>query len=140
GQTCCGQPMANTGCLSAARPLVEKFLRTFERYDYVVAPSGSCVAMVRHHFEQVVDDHHRVAATAAKTFELCEFLTDVIGIERWTGDFPFRVGLHQACHGLRELGLAKASEVVAPGFNKVGALLRDLGGIDLVELGRVDEC
>ncbi len=51
-QTCCGQPMANTGCTEDARPLAEKFVRIFAPYDYVVAPSGSCVAMVRHHYEE----------------------------------------------------------------------------------------
>jgi hypothetical protein len=53
-QTCCGQPMANVGCLDHARPLAERFLRTFGRYDSIVAPTGSCVAMVRHHYEQVL--------------------------------------------------------------------------------------
>src|SRR5436190_2019261 len=51
-QTCCGQPMANTGCFEEARPLAEKFLRIFSHFEYVVAPSGSCVAMVRHHYDQ----------------------------------------------------------------------------------------
>lgn len=139
-QTCCGQPMANTGCLDAARPLVEKFLATFAPYEYVVAPSGSCVAMVRHHFEHVVGEDARVAAMATRTFELCEFLTDVLGVTHWEGEFPHQVGLHQACHGLRELGLGQASELVAPPFNKMGDLLRGLQGIELMELDRVDEC
>ena len=52
-QTCCGQPMANTGCTADARPLAERFLEIFSHYDYVVAPSGSCVAMVRHHYDEI---------------------------------------------------------------------------------------
>lgn len=139
-QTCCGQPMANTGCLDAARPLVEKFLATFGSYDYVVAPSGSCVAMVRHHFDHVVGEDPRVGAMASKTYELCEFLTDVLGVSEWQGSFPHKVGIHQACHGLRELGLAKMSELVAPPYDKVTNLLRGLLGIKLVELDRGDEC
>jgi L-lactate dehydrogenase complex protein LldE len=139
-QTCCGQPMANTGCLDAARPLVEKFLATFEDYEYVVAPSGSCVAMVRHHFAHVIGDQARVAAMASKTYELCEFLTDVLQVSEWQGDFPHRVGLHQACHGLRELGLGQMSEIVGPPFNKMTVLLRGLRGIELRELDRTDEC
>jgi L-lactate dehydrogenase complex protein LldE len=139
-QTCCGQPMANTGCLDAARPLVERFLQTFESYDYVVAPSGSCVAMVRHHFAHVSGDSPRVAAMAERTFEFCEFLVDVLNVSGWEGEFPRRVGLHQACHGLRELRLGQPSEVVSPPFNKVAQLLQGLAGIELVELDRVDEC
>lgn len=139
-QTCCGQPMANTGCLDAARPLVEQFLTTFERFEYVVAPSGSCVAMVRHHFAHVLADRSQVGAMASKTYELCEFLTDVLHVSKWEGDFPHRVGLHQACHGLRELGLGKMSEIVGPAFNKIADLLGGLRGIELLELERTDEC
>lgn len=136
-QTCCGQPMANSGCTDAARPLAEKFVATFEPYEYVVAPSGSCVAMVRHHFEQVLGDR---PPTADRTYELSEFLAKVLGISRWEGRFPRRVGLHQACHGLRELRLGRPSEEVAPSFNIVRQLLSGLEGIQFVDLGRVDEC
>src|SRR5690606_29980998 len=121
-QTCCGQPMANTGCNDEARPLAEKFLETFAPYDYVVAPSGSCVAMVRQHYSHLVDDAAKLAAVASKTYELCEFMTDVLGVDRIDGNFPFRVGLHQACHGLRELGLGQPSELVGSAPNKVASL------------------
>jgi L-lactate dehydrogenase complex protein LldE len=139
-QTCCGQPMANTGCLDAARPLVERFISTFASFDYVVAPSGSCVAMVRHHFHQIVEESSQLANIKAKTYELCEFLTDVLHVSHWQGQFPYRVGLHQACHGLRELRLGQPSEVVGPAFGKIGQLLAKLGKINFVELKRTDEC
>jgi L-lactate dehydrogenase complex protein LldE len=139
-QTCCGQPMANAGLHSDARPLAERFLEIFAPYDYVVSPSGSCVAMVRHHFEQVLGDSPQLEAVAHKTFELCEFFTDVLKIERLPGKFPHRVGLHQSCHGLRELRTASGSELVGPSFNKPRQLLASIDGVELTELARPDEC
>ncbi|MCA9245724.1 MAG: (Fe-S)-binding protein [Planctomycetales bacterium] len=139
-QTCCGQPMSNTGCCDDARPLAERFLEIFSAYDYVVAPSGSCVSMVRNHYAELVGDHPHYAAVRDKTFELCEFFTDVLQIERIEGAFPHRVGLHQSCHGLRELRGGRASELMVDSFSKTRVLLESLDGIELVELSRVDEC
>ena len=138
--TCCGQPMANTGCLEEARPLAERFLEIFAPYDYVVAPSGSCVAMVRHHYDPYLSDKPGYAELKAKTFELCEFLVDVLKVDSLDGEYAKRVGLHQSCHGLRELRLATGSELMKPGANKVRQLLESLKGIELVELERSDEC
>jgi L-lactate dehydrogenase complex protein LldE len=139
-QTCCGQPMANVGLHEEARPLAARFLNTFAEYDYVVAPSGSCVAMVRHHYEQVLGRSIELETVARKTFELCEFLTDVLGVDRLAGRFPHRVGLHQSCHALRELRIASDSELVGPPFNKPRQLLASLDGIQLTQLERPDEC
>lgn len=140
GQTCCGQPLANAGLHTETRPLAEQFLQVFAPFDYVVSPSGSCVAMVRHHYEEVLGHSHALEAVAGKTFELCEFLIDVLGVERLAGRFPYRVGLHQSCHGLRELRNAAGSERVGPAFNKPRQLLASLEGIQLTELLRPDEC
>ncbi|HVT26518.1 MAG TPA: (Fe-S)-binding protein [Lacipirellulaceae bacterium] len=139
-QTCCGQPMANAGVHDDARPLAKRFLNVFAGYKCIVSPSGSCVAMVRHHFEQVLGPSPELEYVAHKTFELCEFLTDVLKIDRLTGSFPHRVGLHQSCHGLRELRAASDSELVGPAFNKPRQLLASLTGIELTELSRPDEC
>lgn len=139
-QTCCGQPMANAGLHDQARPIAENFLRTFAEYDYVVSPSGSCVAMVRHHYEQVLGKRDDVHNVGHKTYELCEFLTDVLNVQHLEGRFPHRVGIHQACHGLRELRLASDSELVGPEFNKPRQLLASLADIRLTELTRPDEC
>jgi L-lactate dehydrogenase complex protein LldE len=138
-QTCCGQPMANSGGIADARPLAEKFLEVFSRYRYVVAPSGSCVSMVRNHYEQYLAGRPGFDALKAKTFELCEFLHDVVKVKP-RGRFPHKVGLHQSCHGLRELRLASGSERRVAPFNKVRALLEGLDGIELVNLTRPDEC
>jgi len=138
-QTCCGQPLVNSGLLDDARPLAEKFLTVFAPYEYVVCPSGSCTAMVRNHYQGLVADAAALAELSARTFELCEFLTDVLKV-RPTGRFAHRVGLHNSCHGLRELRLASGSERKVAPFNKVRSLLAGLEGIELVELGRDDDC
>jgi L-lactate dehydrogenase complex protein LldE len=142
-QTCCGQPMANTGCTNEARPLAEKFLQIFGKYEYVVAPSGSCVAMVRMHYEEFFRDrpeYDQYQLLKRRTFELSEFLTDVVKVQKLDGKFPYRVGLHQSCHGLRELRLGSASELVGQPFNKAKSLLSMLDGIEFSELQRPDEC
>jgi L-lactate dehydrogenase complex protein LldE len=139
-QTCCGQPLANTGCLDDARPLAERFVQVFEKYEYVVCPSGSCTAMVRHHYEQFFPGDKNVERFSQRVFELCEFLTDVLHVERIDGKFPHCVGVHQSCHGLRELRLGKSSEMVVSPFSKAHKLLGSLEGIQFAELKRPDEC
>lgn len=140
GQTCCGQPMANTGCTEETRPLAERFLQMFGEFDYVVGPSGSCVAMIRHHYEDYLADKPGFAELKSKTFELCEFMTDVLKVDNLKGQFRYKVGLHQSCHGLRELRMGSSSEVVGEPFSKVKSLLSQLDGISFSELKRPDEC
>lgn len=144
-QTCCGQPMANTGCTDEASTLARRFVSIFEPYEYVVCPSGSCTSMVRRHYDELLHDDtgrtpEAAAAVCRRTFELTEFLVDVLQVGRIEGRFPHRVGLHQSCHGLRELRLGSSSERVGPSFNKARQLLEGLDGIQLVELNRPDEC
>lgn len=141
-QTCCGQPLWNDGDAAGARPLAERFARVFERYEHVVAPSASCVAMVRRHYGELAPG---AAGVGMRARELCEFLVDVLGVERLAGRFPHRVGLHASCHAVRELHLAPPSERPAAwgttaGRDKVRTLLASLEGIELVELERPDEC
>jgi L-lactate dehydrogenase complex protein LldE len=139
-QTCCGQPLANTGLGGDTAPLAEKFLRIFGSYDYVVAPSGSCVAMVRHHYDAYLAGRPGFDRLKRCTFELCEFLVDVLKLTRVEGRFPHKVGLHESCHGLRELRLGSGSERRLPPFSKVRMLLEQIADIQLVELSRSDEC
>jgi len=139
-QTCCGQPMYNSGCAAEARPLAERFLRVFGGYEAVVAPSGSCVSMVRVHYRELLGDAPELRALGARTWELCEYLVDVLGVRSADGEFPHRVGLHRSCHGLRELRMGRASERMDPPFDKARQLLAGLRGIDLVDLARPDEC
>jgi L-lactate dehydrogenase complex protein LldE len=139
-QTCCGQPMANAGATKAAAPLASHHLDVFERYQQVVCPSGSCTAMVRHHYHDVLPHDPRVETVAGRTYELCEFIIDVLGVRRIEGVYPRKVGIHQSCHGLRELRLGTGSERMVEPWNKVRALVSSLGGIQLVDLARPDEC
>lgn len=139
-QTCCGQPMANSGCAGETRLLAERFLRIFGKYDHVVAPSGSCVSMVRNHYAQWLEGKPGFEHLRANTFELCEYLVDTVGVTKVEGEFPLKVGLHMSCHGLRELRLGRSSERMVPDFNKVRPLLAQLRGIELIELARPDEC
>lgn len=139
-QTCCGQPMANTGCTEDTRPLAERFLRVFGGYDWVVSPSGSCVSMVRHHYDEYLTGRPGFQELKQRTFELCEFLVDVLKVDRVAGSFPHRVGIHQSCHGLRELRMGQSSELVGAPFSKVRQLLEGLDGIQFSELSRPDEC
>ena len=136
-QTCCGQPMANAGSVEDARPLAEKFLRVFRDHRYVVCPSGSCTSMVRNHYGPLLGE--RASELQGKVFELCEFLHDVVQA-RPRGRFAARVGLHQSCHGLRELRLGTGSERILPARDKVRDLLSGIEGLELVPLQRPDEC
>jgi len=139
-QTCCGQPMANAGFAADAAPLARRFLEVFGEHDAVVCPSGSCTSMVRNHYDAYLAGRPGFERLKASTFELCEFVHDVLGVRALPGRYPRKVGLHRSCHGLRELRLGSSSERVEPRFGKVDALLRGLDGLELVELTRSDEC
>ncbi len=136
-QTCCGQPMANAGCQDDARAASERFVRTFSAYDTIVAPSGSCVAHVRHHFDQLPPTD-AVRRVRARTVELCEYLLTLP--EAPVVEFPYRVGVHVGCHTLRTLHQGTPSELGASGDGPLHTLLRRMPGITLVPLDRADEC
>jgi L-lactate dehydrogenase complex protein LldE len=135
-QTCCGQAHINTGYLRDAVPLVRGFVDTFESYDAVVAPSGSCVGAVRHQHAMVADRHddpvlaRRAEALGRRTYELSEFLVDVLGVEDVGASYPHAVTYHPTCHSLRMLRVGDAPL----------RLLRAVRGLELLELDRADEC
>ncbi len=95
----------------------------FGDFDHVVCPSGSCISMVRNHYEGLFHDDARFERMREHTWELCEFLVDVLGIEKLPVKFPYRVSLHSSCHGLRELRLGACSERMGPQNDKVRRLL-----------------
>jgi L-lactate dehydrogenase complex protein LldE len=136
GQTCCGQMHVNTGYQKLALPLVERYAATFEPYDVIVAPSGSCVGSVRHQHEMVAHRFgspelvRRVEAVAAKTYELSELLVDVLGVTDVGAYFPHTVTYHPTCHSLRMLGVG----------DKPLALLREVDSLNLVTLPAATEC
>ena len=141
GQTCCGQPMANTGCNADTDPVAKRFVQIFRDYDTIVCPSGSCVAMVRHHYaEYFAPDDQDFLRVQSRTFELCEFLHDEMKLESLDAHFPHRISLHQSCHGLRELRLGESSESMVPRDNKVQKILSLVSELEVCEISRRDEC
>jgi L-lactate dehydrogenase complex protein LldE len=132
-QTCCGQPMANSGYENFGKGTTDLFLKNFGGFDYIVAPSGSCTLHIKEHVIQK-------DATRPQIYELCEFLTDILKVEEVNSTFPHKVGLHASCHGVRGLDLAKPSEIVGPDYNKPLSLLEKVKGIEVVSLSRQDEC
>lgn len=139
GQTCCGQPMANAGFERFSKPAMKHFAGLFMGVDYVVGPTGSCVLHLREHLHRV-GNGPEIAHLSARTFELCDFLVEVLGVSSTGARFPHRVGLHNSCHGLRGLRLGTASELRLPPSNKVRSLLESVEGLELVDLDRQDEC
>jgi L-lactate dehydrogenase complex protein LldE len=138
-QTCCGQPMANSGYEHLTQGCNANFLTNFAEFDYIVCPSGSCVLHVKEHLH---DEIYEVLSAKIRNsvFELTEFITDILRVESITGHFPHKVGLHQSCHGQRGLKLSQMSELNAPFFSKPKQLLSKIQGLHLVTLNRKDEC
>ena len=136
GQACCGQPLVNTGYLDEAVPVVRGFVEAFGGYDVVVAPSGSCAGSVRHQHEMVARRSgdaglvRAVAETSPRTFELSEFLVDVLGVVDVGAYFPHTVTYHPTCHSLRMLGVG----------DRPRRLLEAVRGLRLVDLSRAEEC
>ena len=138
-QTCCGQPMANSGYERYSMNAMEHFVKNFSQFDYTVAPSGSCVYHVRKHYNQLTQTDE-VKHVRERTLDICEFLTAHSDLDKLKAEFPYKVGLHQSCHGLRGLNFAKPSETVEQPFSIVNQLLERVQGLTLVELDRQDEC
>jgi L-lactate dehydrogenase complex protein LldE len=140
-QTCCGQPMSNTGCAPEAAALARRHLDIF-RGTISVSPSASCVSQVRHHFHDLglkLDDGDE--QTMADTFELSEFLVRRLGVTALGARFPHKVGMHASCHGLRELGLGAMSERRdGAAASPAELLLKEVAGLELVRPSRADEC
>lgn len=137
-QTCCGQMHINTGYLKEATAVVRHHVEVFDTAgcDAIVAPSGSCVGSVRHQHAMVArragDDAlaARAEAVAARTYELSEFLVDVLGVDDVGAYYPHHVTYHPTCHSLRMLGVG----------DKPLRLLRNVRGLTLVELPSADSC
>ncbi|MDZ4288381.1 MAG: (Fe-S)-binding protein [Prosthecobacter sp.] len=137
GQTCCGQPMSNSGYAAMGDDLIRTFSKLFESYEHIVSPSASCLL----HLKEKLEARHD--PLAHRIHELTEFLHDIVPadrVSRLNAQFPHRVGLHQSCHGLRGLGLARPSECMITDFSKPARLLAAVQGLELVPLDRPDEC
>lgn len=140
-QTCCGQPMANSGFTSLNKGCDINFIKNFSGYDYIVAPSGSCVLHIKEHLKDVSGtDDTKSKYIRENIYELTEFLVDILKVKKLSASFPYKVGMHVSCHGQRGLLLSSMSELVASKFSKPEQLLSMVNGLQLSKPVRVDEC
>jgi L-lactate dehydrogenase complex protein LldE len=133
-QTCCGQPAYNSGDKEDAKAIARQVVAAFEDYDYVVVPSGSCGGMIKVHYPELFADEPDMAARvqhlALRTYELVSFLADVRGVERVAARYDGVATYHDACSGLRELGVKEQPR----------QLLRGVQGLTLTELPGAEVC
>ena len=135
-QTCCGQMFTNTGYYDAAVPAVRAYVEAFEGYDYIVAPSGSCAGSVRHQHPMLArhaKDSGLIEAVdevVTRTYDLTEFLVDVLGVTDVGSYFPHKVTYHPTCHSVR----------VAKVGDRPMRLLKAVKGIEVLELVDADQC
>ena len=133
-QTCCGQPAYNSGDRADAKAIALQVLDTFEGYDHVVAPSGSCAGMLRVHYPELFADDPvvlpRAQQLATRSWELISFLVDVCGMRGVSARWDRAVTYHDACSGLRELGVK----------DQPRRLLASVGGLTLAELAGAETC
>lgn len=139
GQTCCGQPIANSGYESKAKDTYLHFVNTFQKYDYIVAPSGSCTYHVKKHYD-IIDQDEKVKRVRSQTYDLTDFLLEIVKVDIADASFPHKVSLHQSCHGLRGLRTASGSERLVTPYNKWEELLSNVKGLQLVQTAIKDEC
>ncbi len=134
-QTCCGQPFFNNGFHPETKELAKKFIENFEKYDYIVTPSGSCCAMVREHFHELLkDDHaweHGLHHVVSHTYEFVEFLSKVLNVDLTPYKMPEPESFtyHYTCH-LRGINVRDESV----------ALLRQMGNVEYRPLEKMDQC
>lgn len=138
-QTCCGRPMANSGFEEYAKDSYSLFVKNFKEYDYIVSPSGSCVYHVRNHFD-IIPQNKQVAHIRNRTYELCDFIVNVLGNPELGASYKGKVGVHQSCHGLRGLRLGECSEFSSNPNSIIEKMLLKVKGIELAALERRDEC
>lgn len=132
-QTCCGQPAYNSGYLEEAKGSMKQMIRAFKDAEYVVGPSGSCVGMIReypHVFKGDSEWEKPAQELAAKTFELTQFIVDVLGVKDVGSTFKGKVTYHPSCHMTRILGVKDAPKI----------LLQNVKGIEFLELPSAEDC
>ncbi len=132
-QTCCGQPAYNSGDRAAAKAIALQVLDAFEGYDHVVAPSGSCAGMIRVHYPELFDDDPavlpRTQQLATRSWELVSFLVDICGMQTVSARWERPVTYHDACSGLRELGIKDQPRRLLASVD--GLRLRELPGAEI---------
>ncbi|HUT53490.1 MAG TPA: (Fe-S)-binding protein [bacterium] len=133
-QTCCGQPAFNAGYWEDARRVARRFLKAFADSEAIVSPSGSCVSMVKNHYEELFAESpselRQAREIGGRTFELTEFLVRRLGITDVGARFTGKLTYHESCHLSRELGIK----------DEPRALLRAVKGAELIEMQEADRC
>ena len=133
-QTCCGQPLYNSGFTKESKKIALKVLNEFEHSDYVVVPSGSCAAMMRNFYLDLFandqKNHPRSVSFAKKVYEFSEFLVRVLNIQDFGSRYPGKGTYHPSCHLLREIGEREAPEM----------LLSNVDGLELIDLPQAEYC
>ena len=133
-QVCCGQPALNSGYFAEATRVAGLLLDALADSDYVVAPSGSCAAMIHHHYASLFESDPRRREAAARlsstVYEFSQFMVRVLGVERVQGSFPHAVTFHPSCHAARLLGVREEPL----------SLLRAVPGVELRPLPHAEDC
>ena len=132
-QTCCGQPAYNAGFRAESKEVCSKFMKDFSNSEYVVAPSASCVGFVRNYYPKIFDNsslHNEVKDLQKRTFELSEFLVNVMKVEDLGASFPAKATYHDSCAALRECRIKEEPR----------KLLSKVKGLELVEMNEVETC
>ncbi len=134
GQTCCGQPAFNAGDWAASRSVVEHTAKTFSGEAPVVVPSGSCAAMLFHGaplaFEQQPQPQRQIIdQLAGRTWEICDYIVNGLGITQWPGRFPHRIAFHRSCHSRGTDSGPAAMQ-----------LLESIEGLTVVPFGEAEQC
>lgn len=129
-QTCCGQPMFNSGDWDSAGELAHKFLSDFDGTRPIVSPSGSCSAFVRNYYKKIQADHPNLKQVTANIYEISDFLLNVLKVEALDVEFQHKITFHDSCHALREYGIK----------DEPRALLRMVKGLEIVEMKDSESC
>jgi len=139
-QTCCGQPMSNSGDERNAAAAERLFVDNFKDFDCIIGPAGSCVKQVRCHFDSM-EQTDEVKHVRRHTYELVEFLHDILKVDAFPwAEFRHSVAIHNSCSSVRGLGIAKPSEIVGVPFDKTANLLSKVKGLVLAPVDRPDDC
>ena len=132
-QTCCGQPAYNSGAKQDTQKLALQNIKKFANYDYVVAPSGSCIGMLHQYpdlFKHGTDDHQAAENLACRAWEITSFLTDVMQFQPAPSQQSLSITYHDSCAGLRELGVQQQPR----------KLLANVDGLQINEMEEADTC
>lgn len=132
-QTCCGQPAFNAGFRDEAKEVCAKFIKDFKGADYIVAPSASCVGFIRNYYLKLFDNssvHNEVKDLGKRTYELSDFLVNVLQVEDFGASLDATVTYHDSCAGLRECKIKEEPR----------KLLAKVKGLELVEMADVETC